>query len=376
MHTLHDYRYELPEERIAQTLADPPESCRLLTYTNWTIDDKRFFELPELITSTFATPPLICRNTTKVIPARLITMRDCTERGEILYLHAHDAYTFEAKCYPWKDFKVGRTYEFPEWNCTFEILDIVRQWRLMRCSRPIMNVLLEHGHLPLPPYIERDSIKESSYQPHIAKQYGSLAAPTATLHFTPEIFDAISNRWCEFLDTTLHIGLWTFQVVEHADIRDHPLHSEQILVEHTSFGTIAQAKLLWCQVLAIGTTVTRTLESLPALWKQSWDEFKWSFTSEVQTYRDELTKDIDSASVVIINWWTTQITAYSNQYIYPWVPIRIVDGLITNFHLPHSSLLMLVAGLVGYNQMRTIYDHALAGEYEFFSFGDAMLLVP
>lgn len=373
MLTLSDYTYKLPEERIAQTLAEPPDSCKLLVYdrTNNTSTHVRFKDLLNSIDP----QSLLVFNTSKVVKARLYLPH---LNGEIFFLQSIDETTFEALVRPWKKFKVWETIELPETDVYFTIKEISHNGRILKCNQPIFAVLEQHWAMPLPPYIEYDPSKSDAYQPIFAKEHGSVAAPTASLHFTPWLMESLQAAWVKTAETVLHIWLWTFKQVDVEHIKDYDIHTELIDVSYDLFSSIAQQKRINKPVIAVWTTVTRTTETMPYIWKLLSDDIKQHVWEDVATWRDELTDELkvdDATSYVIHSQQTSSwIRCETKLYLYPSKSFHVIDHLITNFHLPKSSLLMLVAAFMWYDEMMKLYKEAIENEYLFYSFGDAMLI--
>ncbi len=232
----------------------------------------------------------------------------------------------------------------------------------------------QYGELPLPPYIEYSKEKEADYQTRFARVDGSVAAPTASLHFTDELLESIHNPK-EYV--TLHVGLGTFKGIDVTDIRDYQIHREVIEVEFEIFQKIAQYKNTGKKLIAVGTTVCRTLESLPSLWRSIDEELKELLDQDTRAYWDTLTQDLgDHNWIENISYESRaeSLTFSTSIYITPWYVFRIIDELITNFHLPESSLLVLVSAFMGRESIEKIYSHAIEGKYRFFSFWDGMYI--
>lgn len=387
MHTLSDYWYELPEEKIAQELATPADSAKLLVYnrTTQTIQDRIFHELPWLLPKWSH----VFFNTSKVVKARILIPEI---DGEIFFLEQHtDPYTFDALVRPRKKMKVWAIIQFGIYS--FELLSMTVQWRVIRCSHPILEVLEAVGQMPLPPYIAEHQSKADNYQPLQAIQPGSVAAPTASLHFTQDTFDELKKHWHVRHDVVLHIGIGTFKQVETEILEDYNIHSERAHVSLETFESIAALHSSNRPLVAIWTTVTRTLETLPYVWvcMQESNLLRSVCSASTFEYRDTLTQDItiDSAQKFVKSWnieikesiestssGKPMCTIYfeSTLFIYPWFEWKVITHLLTNFHLPKSSLLILVAAMIGYDTMKSLYNHAIHSNYMFYSFGDAMLI--
>ena len=365
MEELESYDYHLPQKHIAQSLASPPESCKFLIIEkeSWNMKDVIFSDiLDEIDDST-----LIVFNNSKVLKARILL-----PQGEIFYLRSYDEYTFEALVRPWKKFKVWDVIDFDD-IISFEVSEITNDGRKLRCNVPILQVLEKYWKMPLPPYISYDDSKEEAYQPVFAKHEWSVAAPTASLHFSAWILASLYEKGIQSLYTTLHVWLWTFKPVTTEDITQYAIQAERMEVATTIFEDILQALLHQKKILAVWTTVTRPLESLPYLYVLLQHQQQ---NISTDPHRETICKDITLEQAlqyvgdISITWWNIHFA--STLFIYPWFTFRIIDQLITNFHLPKSSLLMLVAWFMWYEQMKTCYEHAIQHQYAFYSFGDAM----
>lgn len=372
MYAIENYTFELPDARIAQFPAQPADSCKLLVAdrTQQKITDATFADLPDFLSR----PSLLVRNVTKVIQARLPLT---SFAWEILFLGQHSPTRAEALVRPGKKFRVGDVVVLPEFDCTITVIAQTEDGRILDCSRPWSELINQFGHLPLPPYISTSQEKEVLYQPVFAQTPWSVAAPTASLHFTPELIQTLTQTGHAWADVTLHVGIGTFKPVWVDDIRDHKIHPETMSISISLFTTLMQAKQAWRPVVAIGTTVTRTLESLPYLRTLLPQETKESLPIETQQRWEKTSADVHEATTYLNDLHIEEdtISCTSCLYILPGHKRNIVDHLITNFHLPKSSLLVLVDSFLGDRQRKELYDHALADEYRFFSFGDAMLIV-
>lgn len=231
-----------------------------------------------------------------------------------------------------------------------------------------------YGELPLPPYIEYSKEKEKDYQTSFALKDGSVAAPTASLHFTKELMEQIPH---EKFFLTLHVGLGTFKGIDTEDIRDYAIHEERAEIDTSLFEIIRKLKTEGKKIVAVGTTACRTLESLPYVWKFLNEKDRSTFSDEVQKYWDSLTKNLEKKDYIhalVINYQLSIINFSTSIYIYPGETFTIVDELITNFHLPESSLLVLVSTLLGKENTMNIYREAIEKKYRFYSFGDGMYI--
>jgi S-adenosylmethionine:tRNA ribosyltransferase-isomerase len=295
--------------------------------------------------------------------------------GEIFYLASQSDTDFEALVRPGNRFKIGTIFTI--WEYEIEVIGITESGRLLRINNPkltIENFLLTHGALPLPPYIEYSPEKEADYQTSFARHDGSVAAPTASLHFTEELMDHIKIQK-EYL--TLHVGLGTFKGIQTTDIRDYDIHKEQIQIDREMFTRIALLKQASKKIVAVGTTATRTLESLPYLWMILDQDAKNIFDANTCKYWDTLTKGIerqDWIHSIITNYELSIINFETSIYITPGYTFRVVDDLVTNFHLWESSLLVLVSAFLGYDATMELYRYAVEQRYRFYSFGDGMYI--
>jgi S-adenosylmethionine:tRNA ribosyltransferase-isomerase len=323
---LESYNYDLPADRIAQYPLKRRDTSRLLKLdrNNGKISDKHFADLPQLLQK----DDLVVFNNTRVIPSRLQS-----DRGEVLLIHETEKNCWDALVYPGKKFRPGDHVKF-ENGMKAEVLSLSTVGRILRFQEDVHELLNSHGSLPLPPYISRkpDSSDQKRYQTIYAKIRGSIAAPTAGLHFTRKIMNGLRERGIQTARITLHVGPGTFRPVKSDDIRKHSLYPEQYFCSKATWKKIRNAR----RVIAVGTTTTRTIESIAA---------------------------------------TGELQGSTGLFIYPGYKFLITSGLITNFHLPKSSLLMLVSAFGGYKNIRKAYEHAINEGYRFYSYGDAMLIV-
>lgn len=373
MYHIDDYTFVLSEDRIAQLPAQPADSCKLLVAQRMTqkITDTSFAHIGDFLSR----PSLFVRNVTKVIQARLPLQ---SFAWEILFLQQYTPTRAEALVRPGKKFRLGAHVVLPEFDCTITVVEQTEDGRILECSRPRAELINTYGHLPLPPYITTSEAKEKLYQPTFAQTPGSVASPTASLHFTPELIASLSQAHHTRADVTLHVGIGTFKPVSVTDIREHKIHPEAMHIHLSLFSTIAHAKHTGRPVIAIGTTVTRTLESLPYLWTLLPQATKQQLSTDIQHWRENISSDCNSMASTYLQALTIEdntISCTSCLYILPGHSRNIVDHLITNFHLPKSSLLVLVDSFLGDWSRKEVYTHALTNNYQFFSFGDAMLIV-
>jgi len=335
-----DFYYDLPEERIAQTPMEPRDHSRLLVYKRdeKRIEDKRFFEVKDYLKK----GDVLVVNNTKVIPARMYATTAHGGVVEILLLKRYDLTTWEVLMRPGKKGKIGAKMKIND-ELSFEVVDITDSGeRVVRFlyDGVFEDIIAKAGTMPLPPYIKEKLEDQTRYNTVYSKVDGSAAAPTAGLHFTPRLLDEIKAMGVEIVEVLLHVGLGTFRPVSEEIITDHKMHSEHYEVSEKAAEVINRAKKEGRRVIAVGTTSVRTLESAA-------------------------TED----GFVVAGGGDTEI------FLYPPYKMKVVDGLITNFHLPESTLIMLVACLTGREEILSVYDYAVKEKYRFFSFGDACLFL-
>ena len=336
-----DFYFDLPEELIAQDPLEDRSSSRLMVLNKESgeINHKVFKD----ITSYLKKGDCLVINNTKVIPARLIGEREGTgAKIELLLLKRMENDVWETLVKPGKKAKVGTKIVFGNGLLTGEIVDIVEEGN--RYVKFYYNGIFEEildqlGQMPLPPYITHQLEDKSRYQTVYAKNSGSAAAPTAGLHFTKELLEEIKNMGVEIANVTLHVGLGTFRPVKVDDILTHHMHSEYYEIEETEATKINKAKESGNRVICVGTTSCRTVESAA----------------------DE-------------NGRVKACSGDTEIFIYPGYKFKVLDALITNFHLPESTLLMLVSALAGREHILHAYEEAVKEKYRFFSFGDAMFI--
>ncbi|MEA4972395.1 MAG: tRNA preQ1(34) S-adenosylmethionine ribosyltransferase-isomerase QueA [Candidatus Metalachnospira sp.] len=336
-----DFYYDLPEELIAQEpLKDRSASRLLVLHKDSDAIEHRIFKN---ITEYLKKGDCLVINDTKVLPARLIGARKNTgARVEILLLVRKDLDTWEVLTYPGKKAKPGDIISFGDGRLEAEILEVIEDGnRIVKFHYDgvFETILDELGEMPLPPYITHKLEDKNRYQTVYAVHEGSAAAPTAGLHFTPELLDEIKAMGVEIAHVTLHVGLGTFRPVKVEDVTNHEMHSEYYVVEQSEADKINIVKKNGGRIISVGTTSTRTLESVT-----------------------------DENGVVHAQSGWTKI------FIYPGYKFKAIDCLITNFHLPESTLIMLVAALVGKEKILDTYKIAVEERYRFFSFGDAMFI--
>ena len=335
-----DFYYQLPEERIAQTPAEPRDSSRLLVYNRQdkSITDKRFFNIVDELHA----GDLLVVNNTKVIPARTFARTQHGGLVEVLLLKRYDKNTWEVLMRPGKKGKIGVTMTISD-ELSLTVKDITDTGeRIVEFTYDgvFEDVLARVGTMPLPPYIKEKLQNQERYNTVYSKVDGSAAAPTAGLHFTPELLQKLKDKGVEIAEVLLHVGLGTFRPVSEEIITDHKMHSEFYQISEEAAEKINKAKREGRRVIAVGTTSVRTLESVA-----------------------------DEKGFVRACEGNTQI------FLYPPYKMKCVDALITNFHLPESTLIMLVACLTGREEILRVYEYAVREEYRFFSFGDACLFL-
>lgn len=337
-----DFYYDLPQELIAQDPLEHRDSSRLMVL------DKNSGEVRHRtfrnITEYLKPGDCLVINNTKVIPARLYGIREGTgAQIEILLLKRKEKDIWETLVKPGKKAKTGTRISFGEGILTGEVIDVVEEGnRLIRFQyEGIFEEILDQlGQMPLPPYITHPLQDKNRYQTVYAKYDGSAAAPTAGLHFTPELLQTIKNMGIDVAEVTLHVGLGTFRPVKETDVLKHHMHSEFFQIDAHAAEKINRAKARGNRVISVGTTSTRTLESAASAQGKLTEKSGWT--------------DI---------------------FIYPGYQFKVIDGLITNFHLPESTLVMLVSALAGRERVLHAYKLAVEERYRFFSFGDAMLII-
>ena len=335
-----DFYYDLPEELIAQTPAEPRDSSRLLVYDR--ANDKVEHRIFRDVTDYLKKGDVLVINNTKVLPARMYAH---TEHGgvvEILLLRRLEKDKWEVLAKPGKKCAIGKSFKIGD-KLSFVvdgITDSGERIVTFTYDGVFENILEEVGTMPLPPYIKKKLEDQGRYQTVYAKTDGSAAAPTAGLHFTPELLEKIRAMGVEIVEVLLHVGLGTFRPVKEDIITDHKMHGEHYEVSEQAAEAINRAKAEGRRIIAVGTTSVRTLESA--------------------TGDDGIVRAGSGETFI---------------FIYPPYKFKCVDALITNFHLPESTLLMLVSALCSREEVLHVYDVAVRERYRFFSFGDAMLIV-
>ena len=336
-----DYDYDLPEELIAQDPLEDRSSSRLMVLDRQTgdVEHRHFTDIQEYL------HPGDCLviNNTKVIPARLFGVKEDTQaKIEVLLLKRKENDIWETLVKPGKKAKPGTKLVFGDGLLTAEVVDVVEEGnRLIQFHYDgiFEEILDQLGQMPLPPYITHQLKDKNRYQTVYAKYDGSAAAPTAGLHFTKELLQKVKDMGVDIAEVTLHVGLGTFRPVKVDNVLDHHMHSEFYMVSQEAADKINRAKENGHRVIAVGTTSTRTLEAAA----------------------DE-------------NGHLQETSGWTEIFIYPGYQFKVIDALITNFHLPQSTLVMLVSALAGREHVLHAYETAVKEKYRFFSFGDAMLI--
>ena len=335
-----DFYYDLPQELIAQTPLQRRDSSRLLTLNKCTgeTEDHYFYDLPKFL----CPGDCLVLNDSRVLPARLIGRRPTGGAVEILLLVDKGDNVWECLVRPGKKLRQGARVEFGDGQLCAEIQTVLDNGnRLVKFEYEgiFFEVLEALGRMPLPPYIKAELEDQERYQTVYSKVVGSAAAPTAGLHFTPDLMKQIEEMGVKLCYVTLHVGLGTFRPVKEEDVLAHEMHSEYCVIPQETADIINETRRNGGRVICVGTTSCRTIES----WAQ------------------------EDGTMVATGGWT-------NIFIYPGYRFKVLDALVTNFHLPESTLVMLVSALAGREQVLLAYQHAVEEKYRFFSFGDAMFI--
>lgn len=358
---LKEFDYHLPPELIAQTPIEPRDHSRLMIVDRktWDIRDKYFYNLLDELSEN----DVLVVNQTRVINARLhgtIKSSLSTEEwgDELLkrveiFLHKQISQnSWDCLVYPWKKLKPGKKIsftihspnkkEFEDVVLTATIKEISEKGRIVEFNKwwvEFLEIVEKLWETPLPPYIKEKLENSDRYQTVYNKTSGSVAAPTAWLHFTPELLEKLEKKWVKIEKVLLHVWLWTFAWVETEKIEDHSMHSEYIELEEDVAKRLNKYKNEWKKIVAVWTTSNRVLES----------------------FSDD-------------TWFLSHGCKDTDIFIYPWYKWKFIDWIITNFHLPKSTLIMLVSSFAGQENIKKAYSHAISNKYRFFSFWDAMLI--
>ncbi|MBQ6336194.1 MAG: tRNA preQ1(34) S-adenosylmethionine ribosyltransferase-isomerase QueA [Ruminococcus sp.] len=337
-----DFYYDLPQEQIAQTPIEPRDHSRLMVLSRKddSIEHKHFYDIIDYLNE----GDTLIVNDSRVIPARIYGYKEDTgAKIEFLLLKQLDGKRWETLVKPGKKAKIGTRFIFGDGLLTAEVVDVIEDGNRiveLTSEENIYSTLDKIGQMPLPPYITEKLEDQERYQTVYAHELGSAAAPTAGLHFTNELLDKIRAKGVNIGYVTLHVGLGTFRPVKVDDVTKHKMHSEHYEVPAETAELIRQTKANGKRVIAVGTTSCRTLESVAA----------------------------EHGEVVACD-------GYTDIFIYPGFEFKVLDGLITNFHLPESTLIMLVSAFYGYDKTMKAYEIAVKEKYRFFSFGDCMLIL-
>ncbi|MBP1560316.1 MAG: tRNA preQ1(34) S-adenosylmethionine ribosyltransferase-isomerase QueA [Oscillospiraceae bacterium] len=337
-----DFYYDLPEELIAQTPIEPRNHSRMLKVDRVTgeLEHAHFYNLCDYLKK----GDLLVMNDSRVLPARLFGVKDSTGAVvEFLLLEQKGDKLWETLVRPGKKAKPGAKFTFGDGILKAEIMETVEGGNRIakfECEGNFFTALENIGQMPLPPYITEKLEDKERYQTVYSRELGSAAAPTAGLHFTKEMLEELKCKGVNLAYVTLHVGLGTFRPVKEDNILDHKMHSEHYFMPKETAELINRTKANGGRVIAVGTTSCRTLES-------------------VATFYDKI----------------DECEGYTDIFIYPGYKFKVLDGLITNFHLPESTLIMLVSAFMGYDNTMNAYKKAVEERYRFFSFGDAMLIL-
>jgi len=335
-----DFYFDLPEELIAQTPLEKRDSSRLLTLdkNSGEVEHHHFYELPDFLEE----GDTLVLNDSRVLPARLLGRRETGGSIELVLLRDLGEGKWECLSRPGKKTRPGTRLIFGEGELTADVIDVVEGGnRIVKFNYEgiFLEVLERLGKMPLPPYIKAELQDAERYQTVYSREVGSAAAPTAGLHFTKELLQQIKDKGVNVCYVTLHVGLGTFRPVKEEEIENHDMHSEFCMIPEETAETIMRTKAAGHRVIAVGTTSCRTLESLTE----------------------------EDGTVKASSGWT-------NIFIYPGYRFKCIDAMVTNFHLPESTLIMLISALAGRENVLNAYKIAVNEKYRFFSFGDAMFI--
>ena len=336
-----DFYYDLPKELIAQTPLEPRDSSRLLVLDRekQTLEHKHFYDIIDYLNE----GDLLVANDSRVLPARIYGIKDETgAKVEFLLLKQVANNRWETLCKPGKKARVGTKFSFGNGILRATVVDVKDDGNRIvdfDCEENFFTTLDKIGQMPLPPYITAELKDKERYQTVYSHELGSAAAPTAGFHFTTELMDRIKAKGVKIAYVTLHVGLGTFRPVKVDDVTKHKMHSEHYEVPEETAKLINETKKNGGRVIAVGTTSCRTLESVAAMY------------GEIKPCE-----------------------GFTDIFIYPGFEFKVLDGLITNFHLPESTLIMLVSAFAGYDFIMNAYKEAVKEKYRFFSFGDAMFI--
>ena len=336
-----DFYYDLPKELIAQTPVEPRDSSRLLVLgrESGEIEHRHFYDIIDYLDE----GDLIVANDSRVLPARIYGVKDTGARVEFLLLKQISGNRWETLCKPGRKAKEGAKFTFGDGLLTATVVEVKDDGNRIvdfDCDENFFSTLDKIGQMPLPPYITEELKDRERYQTVYSHELGSAAAPTAGLHFTDELMDRLRAKGVKIAYVTLHVGLGTFRPVKVDDVTKHKMHSEHYEIPKETADLIKQTKQNGKRVIAIGTTSCRTLESVAA----------------------------EHGEII-------PCEGFTDIFIYPGFEFKVLDGLVTNFHLPESTLIMLVSAFAGYDNIMNAYKTAVDERYRFFSFGDAMIII-
>ncbi len=337
-----DFYYELPKELIAQTPVEPRDSSRLLVLDrrDGSVEHRHFYDIIDYLRE----GDLIVANDSRVLPARIFGVKDGTgARVEFLLLKQISGNRWETLCKPGKKAREGASFTFGDGLLRAKVAEVRDDGNRVvdfNCDESFFATLDKIGQMPLPPYITAELQDKERYQTVYSHELGSAAAPTAGLHFTEELMDRIRQKGVKIAYVTLHVGLGTFRPVKVDDVTRHKMHSEHYEIPAETARLINETKQNGGRVIAVGTTSCRTLESVATQYGA-----------------------------------VKPCEGYTDIFIYPGYPFKVLDGLVTNFHLPESTLIMLVSAFAGYDNVMNAYKIAVEERYRFFSFGDAMIII-
>lgn len=338
-----DFYYDLPEELIAQTPVEPRDSSRMLVMNRQTgaLEHKHFYDIIDYLQE----GDCLILNDSRVLPARIFgTKEDTGANAEFLLLRHIENKRWETLVKPGRKAKVGAKFIFGDGLMTCTVADITEEGNRIvdfECEGSFYENLDKLGQMPLPPYIHEKLKDKERYQTVYSRELGSAAAPTAGLHFTDELLEKIRQKGVSIGFVTLHVGLGTFRPVKVDDVTKHHMHSEHYELPQATADLINRTKQNGGRVISVGTTSCRTLETVAK----------------------------KEGKICASEGWT-------DIFIYPGFEFKVLDGLITNFHLPESTLIMLVSAFAGFDHVMNAYKTAVTEKYRFFSFGDAMLIYP
>ena len=337
-----DFYYELPKELIAQTPVEPRDSSRLLVLDrrDGSVEHRHFYDIIDYLRE----GDLIVANDSRVLPARIFGVKDGTgARVEFLLLKQISGNRWETLCKPGKKAREGASFTFGDGLLRAKVAEVRDDGNRVvdfDCDESFFATLDKIGQMPLPPYITAELQDKERYQTVYSHELGSAAAPTAGLHFTEELMDRIRQKGVKIAYVTLHVGLGTFRPVKVDDVTNHKMHSEHYEIPTETARLINETKQNGGRVVAVGTTSCRTLESVATQYGA-----------------------------------VKPCEGYTDIFIYPGYEFKVLDGLVTNFHLPESTLIMLVSAFAGYDNVMNAYKIAVEERYRFFSFGDAMIII-